>query len=146
MSQLLDERRPGWVKVPDVEPPAESQRAVTLLLTGDGTEEIAFHARFGDEQWFHAAPLGELERFLHDAEDGIASSFQLGDELAVIGPGAEDVSVAIGPYDVSGTVTDWRAVIERERLERVPELEVPAGALASVHHGDRIGFPVTDTD
>lgn len=84
---------------------------------------------------------------MDDAEAGLASSLQLGPELAVVEPGAEDVVVPVGPYELVGSVSDWRTVLNREKEDRVaghPVTGVAAGDDA--YDGERSAFPVVDTD
>lgn len=147
MSELLEERRPGWVGPIDPSMAGDAPaRAVSVTLVGDGLPDMAFEAVLGRARWFEMAKLSDLERFLSDSEDGVASSFELGPELVEIGPGAEDVTVAIGPYELVGSVSDWRAVIERERSEQLTTLKPPVDAEAGSYDGERQPFPVTDTD
>lgn len=147
MSDVLDERRPDWVGGADLGAADRSQpRAVSLTLVVDGQADLAFDAILGDARWFETAKLADLERFLTDAENGMASSFELGSELTVIGPGADDVSVPIGPYELCGSVPEWRAVIDRERSDAVGALERPPDAVPGPYVGSREPFPVLDTD
>ena len=112
-------------------------RAVSLTLVGDLDPELGLTATLGEQRWFVRAPLAAVERFLDDAEAGLASSLQLGPELAV----------PVGPYELVGSVSDWRTVLNREKEDRVaghPVTGVAAGDDA--YDGERSAFPVVDTD
>src|SRR5206468_29819 len=110
MTELIEERRPPWVV--EERPPVdgETTHSVSLTLIGDTEPELTSEARGGDEDWIAAAPLADVERSLADANDGLASSLQLGPELALVEPGADDITVPIGPYELVGSLTDWQVV------------------------------------
>lgn len=139
--------RPSWVLGEAPASPDGVARAVSLTLVGDLDPELGLTATLGEQRWFVRAPLAAVERFLDDAEAGLASSLQLGPELAVVEPGAEDVVVPVGPYELVGSVSDWRTVLNREKEDRVaghPVTGVAAGDDA--YDGERSAFPVVDTD
>jgi hypothetical protein len=147
MSELLRERRPAWVVQ---EPPAadgDTTKSVSLTLIGDTEPELVFEARRGEDTWIVAAPLVEVERFLVDARDGLASSLQLGPELALVEPGSDEATVPVGPFEVVGSLGEWQVVLDREKADR-QALAAPTGEArcSAAFEGKRIAFPVIDTD
>src|SRR4051794_22469229 len=147
MSELLEERRPTWVAQEPVSSDGETTRSVSLALIGDAEPKLVFEARRGEDKWIRAAPLVDVERFLADAQDGLASSLQLGPDLALVQPGADDIAVPLGPFDIVGSLADWHLVLDREKTDPQPE-----SALTSVEkpsapfEGGRSAFAVLDTD
>lgn len=147
MTELLEERRPSWIV--EAQAPSEGEPAefVSLTLTGDADPELVFEARRGESAWIAAAPLADVERFLADASDGLASSLQLGPEIALVDPGAEDLTVPVGPFYVVGSLVDWQVVINREKSDPQPTIVSPSDAgRTAPFDGERRPFPVLDTD
>jgi hypothetical protein len=147
MSELLEERRPPWVV--EERPPSadETTQSVSLTLIGDAEPELVFEARQDDEVWIAATPVADLERFLADARDGLASSLQLGSELALVEPGADDVTVPFGPFNLVGTLADWQVVLDREKADPQPDgAPTRDGHRSTSFEGERRPFAVLDTD
>jgi hypothetical protein len=147
MSELIEERRPSWVV--EATPPRESETTqfVSLTLIGEAEPELVFEARRGEDEWIAAASVADVERFLADAGDGLASSLQLGPKLALVEPGADDVTVPFGPFDLVGSLADWHAVLDREKADRQPAAAT-AGELrpSAGFDGERRPFAVLETD
>jgi hypothetical protein len=144
MTELLDSYRPAWVTAEGEGSPDEESRAVTLTLVGDLDPELGFRATLGDDQWLERVALSDLERFISDVEDGLASSIQVGGDVAAAQPGAEEISVPVGPYELVGSADEWRTVIEREKDDRVDAH--PAANGAGPFTGERAPVRVVDTD
>ena len=75
-----------------------------------------------------------------------ASSVQVGPELALVQPGADDIVVLVGPYELVGILGDWRSIIEREKADRQDGFEPDANARMERFEGERSTFAVLDTD
>jgi hypothetical protein len=120
MSELIEERRPAWVVEERLPSAGELTESVSLTLTADPEPEFVFEARRGEDAWIAGAPLAEVERLLADARDGLASSLQLGPELALVEPGADEVTVPLGPFDLVGSIDDWQTALDREKADPQP--------------------------
>jgi hypothetical protein len=149
MTELLDERRPSWVEDASV-PPAGSkvpahERSLALTLYASPWDSLVFDATAGDERYVTSIPIVDVERFVGDAADGLASSLAIGDEVVEHAPDADELQLPIGPFLVTGDPSDWTAVLARERADTtMPDTgESPIGAAWS---GDREVFPVLDSD
>lgn len=146
MTQLLDERRPPWVTGSAVSPTDATARAISVTLRDGPEPQLRFDARRNGDRWSAAAKLHEVERFLREFEDGLASSVSIGPELAEVQPGDEEIAVPVGPFLLGGSSSDWRTVLEREKLEPQTEGEPTARPDSPRFEGSRLPFPVLETD
>lgn len=146
MTQLLDERRPSWVTGSAAAPADAAPRAVSVTLVDAPKPQLVFDARRNGGRWSATAKLPEVERFLREFEDGLASSVTVGSEVAEVQPGDDEVAVPVGPFLLVGSAADWRSMLEREKLEpRAEESPEPRPASPSFG-GERLPFPVLETD
>jgi hypothetical protein len=91
MTELLDERRPAWV-VPAPGPANEDAGVIASVTVAGQPATMWFEISARGETWVVNTSLEEIERFLTEIEDGLASSVQMGPELAQVEQGADDVS------------------------------------------------------
>jgi plasmid stability protein len=59
--------------------------------------------------------ITELERFVADAADGLASSVTVDGLVVEHAPEAEELQLPVGPFLVTGRTEDWRSVLTREK-------------------------------
>jgi len=57
----------------------------------------------------------------------------------------DELQMPIGPFLATGTIAEWRQLLDRERADALPLSQAPAIGARS-WEGDRIPFPVTNTD
>jgi hypothetical protein len=146
MTDLLDARRPGWVAMgPEA---AADQPVVRSSLTVAGQPaDLWFEATTEAGTWVATTPLADFERLLHDVQDGLGSSLDIGPELVQINQGQEDIVVPIGPVQLTGQLEDWLRVIDREKQDHRPDYEPPSdGAIAEGVAGEAVTLPVLETD
>lgn len=146
MTAVMNARRPSWVGQAAPAATVEDSRAVSLTLTGEVDPVLVFEAELGEERWSASAPLADVERYLTEASDGLASSLQLGPELAEIQPGAEEIMIPVGPFAVLGSAEDWDAVLTREKADPRAGHEPTAQVAELPYPSDRLPFPVLETD
>ena len=145
MTELLDERRPPWV-VSAEEPVGAAQTVSASLTIAGQPAELWFEADAQGVRWAAKAPLEDVERFLTEIEDGLASSLAVEPELAQFNQGDADVVVPIGPVALIGDLADWRTVLKREMGDRRTVYEPPANARTAAYDGDRSTYPVLESD
>ena len=121
MNDLLEGFRPAFVSDAAVAEMREERLVVNIYpAVGGMPRMIEFEARANGSSWMGATPLPDLERFLADLSDGLTAALTVGSEEAMVEGGSDVVEVPIGPFVVSGTLGDWRSMLERE-LADAPE-------------------------
>jgi hypothetical protein len=146
MTELLDTRRPAWVEgVAEKPEAARSEQSLAMTLYAPPWEALVFEATAGGERYVTSLPIDELERFVADAGNGLASSLMLGGEVVEHAPNAEELQLPVGPFLVTGRTEDWRTVLARER----GDVAVPYGGTPPTEPpwtGGRELFSVLDSD
>jgi hypothetical protein len=143
MSSLLESYRPPHLTGTVVEM-AGSSLLLDVTILSDSTEQrfVRFTANVGNGDWSGAVPLADLQRFLSDLEDGHDANLVVGDEVAIVQGGTETLEVPIGPLIVTGTIPEWRDMVERE-LEAVVE-EGDSIATSPAWIGERMPISVVE--
>jgi hypothetical protein len=145
MTDLVASYQPEWVSGETTAEPAV-ERSVSITLYAGPGGQLLFEAVRGQES--HRATVGHaaLERFLQETEDGVATEVAVGGERAVSGPEAEEIRAPVGPFEITGSVAEWRAMLARELEDARPIVDLPPVAPAALFDGDREPFPVSDAD
>lgn len=122
MTDYLETFRPGFLDDAAMTVTASNRLVVNLYTAASETEpaHIEFDATQGGTRWTGITTLAEFERFLSDVEAGLTGGLAVGGEEISVEGGGEVLEVPIGPFVVTGTSTEWRAMLERER-ENAPE-------------------------
>jgi hypothetical protein len=147
MTALLDRFPPSWLAGPGygADPLAGSQLAFTLYHSSWDAGRVLATAKHQQDEWAATFQLSELESALSDASDGILSDITIGGESVPTTLDGDELQIPIGPFLVTGTVSDWRQVIDREGADSLPLSQAPT-VPASPWHSERISFPVTSID
>lgn len=151
MTSLLEEYRPSRLTANDhdVADPAAGE-ALTINIYSSypaGTAgSVVFTAEAGGERWRAAVPLYDFVAFIDDLEAGLAAHLRLGEEVSSVEAGAEIIEVLIGPLRATGTLDDWRKVVERELADTSPPTAVPDIPAPSGWKGERRFFPILDSE
>jgi hypothetical protein len=146
MTALLERYRPSFL---DEEPAASLGSAGQLDITafGDGAAAtLVITAAVDDTRWSATLPVAALEQVLVDMSDGRASALEIGGETASLGVGAEELQIPLGPLVAIGTLEEWCKVMDRELSDARPSDDLPDLAPPPPWHGDRLPFPVLDSD
>ena len=146
MTDLLDRYRPEWVAEPPATEVAGAERAVSVTLYEGPSARLLFEANRDGESFLAAAALDDLERFLADARSQLASTLQIGPEQASTEPEDEEITVPVGPFNLTGSADDWETVLQRERLDARPVAEAPEHVDSERYDGERQAFAVIETD
>lgn len=146
MTSILDKYRPAWVEAEQQVSADQVERSVNLTIMAGppAGPALVFEATLGTEHFVATAQLGEFERFLRDIRENLASSVQVGPVLASLEPEQDDFRVAVGPFDVVGSIDEWEAVLAREKGD-VTQGDTPPEDTPAVT-GDRQEFAVADTE
>ncbi|MET7805015.1 GmrSD restriction endonuclease domain-containing protein [Micromonospora chersina] len=149
MNELLDRFRPAFL---DKEPtgPADPNagRSLDLALYGSRSDggRMVFTAGGEGFSWVGSASIAELEAAVESARiAGIDSDVVIAGESVPVEMIEDSLNVPIGPFLVTGTPEEWRAVFDRERVSARPLSAAPSLNLTP-WVGDRIKFPITSTD
>ena len=115
MTELVSSLRPDWVVgAPSADGGEEIERAVSVTLYAGPQGRLLFEAARGDDRYVASVGHAELERFLRDAADGVAGDLDIGSGQASYEPEQDDLTLPVGPFEITGSIGDWRAMIMRE--------------------------------
>ncbi|MGW5555607.1 GmrSD restriction endonuclease domain-containing protein [Micromonospora sp. NPDC003944] len=149
MNVLLDRFRPEFLdEVPagPADPNAGLSLDLALYESRRDDGQMVFTATGDSISWVGSASVTELEAAIESARiAGIDSDVTIAGESVPVQMMEDSLHVPIGPFLVTGTPEEWRAVFDRERLASQPLSAAPPLAPAA-WSGNRIEFPVTSTD
>lgn len=123
---------------------AERHLDVAIARGTDATTLVQFSATVGPSTWQGRCAVSDLYRFLSDIEDGLTASVQIGNEVVTLEGRSEDLEVPIGPLLVTGSLEEWRAMIDRE-LEAMIEGTFDAAA-SEPWAGERAPLPISEAE
>jgi hypothetical protein len=145
MTQFLDHFRPPKLIAAVAEEPGPSRHLDVTIFRSDGSTMMTrFMANVGNGDWVGIVPLGDIQRFLSDVEDGHAASLAFGEDTVTIPGGAESLEVPVGPLTVTGTLDDWRSMLERELADIVEDGD--PGSASSPWVGERQVIAVIEAE
>jgi hypothetical protein len=148
MTLLLDLYQPSWL--------VDAAAAETDALAGceldftcyesdwDAGQVVATAVR-GDSIWSATMNVNDLSSALDAAGEGLDSDVAVAGQSIPVRLDGEDVQVQIGPFQVTGTVDDWRKLVERARADAQPISQLPATDSAP-WDGQPLPFPVSSVD
>ena len=145
MTAFLESFRPAMLADAVVEAVGPQRHLdVTVFRPDSGETLVRFAASVGPVSWVGETKLSEMYRFLSDVEDGLTASLSLGNEVATVEGASNEIEVPIGPLIVTGSLGEWRAMVERE-LQDLVDGEAPAG-LSPAWSGDRQPITVLEAE
>ena len=151
MTELLDSCRPTQVSTPSeviVDPVAGESLEMSVYssypLSSNG--QVVFVARTRTESWEAAIPLIDLISFVEDLKSGLAANMTIGSDTSEVEAGQETIEVLIGPLRAVGALDEWVKVLDRELGEVAPVDAAPAIRTPSAWEGQRVVFPVLDSE
>jgi hypothetical protein len=148
MTSLLDQFCPAWLReavISPADPLAGSELDFTVYQSDWDAGRVVLTAKHGDIQWTAMISIPDLESAFEAASEGLASDVAVGSETAPVTVDDDGVQIPMGPFIVTGSLEDWRKVLDREQAEALPLSQCPAQE-ASPWVGERVQFPVTNTD
>ncbi|MEV4490690.1 DUF262 domain-containing protein [Micromonospora coxensis] len=148
MNDLLDRFRPAFLDDEDVsQADPNAGFSLELALYGSRSDgRMVFTANGEGISWVGSASMAELEAAIESARiAGIDSDVVIAGESVPVEMIEDSLNVPIGPYLVTGTPEEWRAVFDRERVASQPLSAAPS-LTPTPWAGDRIKFPITSTD
>lgn len=148
MTSLLDDFRPSWLdRLPGGDDEDGDRPTLSLVLYASvwDSGRLVLRAGGAGRAWTGAVGMADLERaVLAAADTGYDSDVEIAAESVPVTVEDDMVTVAIGPYDVGGTVEEWRAVFDREREDTRPLSAAPDVGTAP-WSGERVRFAVADS-
>lgn len=151
MTDLLDSYRPSNVSegAPAAEDPTSGDQLTLSVVTDthdpmDGI--LVLSAARDGSIWQGVVPMSEFDQILADLENGLASQIELAGEATTFSADAESVEIPIGPLLVTGSIEEWRMVMEREYVEAVIVDQLPSVESSAAWSGDRTHFSVVASE
>ena len=125
ITELLgSDSRPSYLASAQTLPP-QAGSVQLLSFTGFADEEFSVlvaQASLNGREWSGTIDTAELEAALKAAESGLASDVTVGGEAAPMMVNEEMATLRVGPCLVSGSLDEWRTLIE-DTLEDAQPLE-----------------------
>jgi hypothetical protein len=150
MTELLERFRPkGLTAAVPFDDPATGERLTLQAFGSDGGDEDAIlrlEAFANGDLWAGEIPLRDFISFVGDLEDGNPSGFDVGGDYTAASGVDDGVEIPVGPLLVTGTIRDWREVLDRELMELSPLGEKPPLQLTKQSEGDPRPFPILDSE
>lgn len=124
MTAFVDSYRPPSLVGAALDLVGEPRRLDITVLKNRADRRVArFTATLGVERWTGSVSLAELQRFLDDVENGNTANLPVGEEVANVRGGQDTLEVPIGPFVVTGTLPEWRAMVDRELSSAIDEYD-----------------------
>jgi hypothetical protein len=145
MTDLLDSLRPSDMADDRPIEPTGERLAVSIYDPGaDDPKIIEFAAEVDAGSWSGRVPLHELQRFLSDVDDGLTGGLELGEEVVLVEGVNDRIDIPVGPFLVSGTISEWRSMVERELAQIINAH--PTREPSPRWQGERIPIAVLDSE
>jgi hypothetical protein len=148
MTELLDKFCPAWLRdaviAPD-DPLAGSQLDFTAYQSDWDAGRIVATAKHNGTERIAAITVPDLEAAFDAASEGLDSDLTIGGESTPVHIDDDGVQIPLGPFIATGTLDDWRNVLDRERADALPLSQCPA-VVTEPWLGERLQFPVTNID
>ncbi|WP_158842771.1 GmrSD restriction endonuclease domain-containing protein [Saccharothrix deserti] len=147
MTGLFDRFRPAWLAPADesVDPMSGSVLEFVLHDNPAGEDVLFATARNADTTWSATMSATELDDAITAATAGVDGDLVVAGESVPVRVDDDTIEIPIGPFLVTGTASEWRKVLDREREDaRTMADFVEPGSAA--WDGERLPFPVTSVD
>lgn len=107
---------------------------------------VLFEARKGPDHWIAGVPLIDLLSFVEDLETGHAAHITIGADTSIVQAGEETIVVHVGPLSATGTLEEWRKVLDRELGDVYAKGDGPEIRTPPPWEGGRTDFPILDSE
>jgi hypothetical protein len=149
ITEFLESFRPPFLRAGrTVEAPRE--RLTVTLYMGPEIEParraMEFRAHSDGTEWVGVTKLAEFQRFLSDLDDGLSAALEISGETVMAEGGTERLEFPIGPFLVTGTMDEWRAMVEREIQTAVEVASMPVLLPSPAWTAQRSPFPIAETE
>lgn len=148
MTDLLDQYCPPWLRetvITGADPLAGAELDFTVYKSDWDAGRIVATAKHNGNQWQAVIGLPDLESAIEAASEGLASDVPVGGDPCPVTVDEDGAQIPIGPFLVTGTVDDWRALLVREQAETLPLSQCPVIDTSPWTAG-RLQFPVANID
>lgn len=146
MTDFLDAFRPALLAAGPAMQPPQSRLIVNVYSRARTSEEavLEFRADHDSTTWIGTASLADVNRFLADAEAGLAAGLPIDGDVVTVEGGQDVLEAPIGPFLITGTVDEWRAMVARE-VAHVTDIGEPA-APSGPWSGERTPVAVAEAE
>lgn len=147
MTNLINKFKPDWLdaEAGAADPISGSVLEFVLYDNPTGRDVLVATARGDGVNWSGVIDADELNDVLVAAGSGVDGDLAVANENVPVRVDDDLIEIPIGPFLVTGTVTEWWKVLEQERGDAQPITTLPTPACVR-WDGDRIAFPVTSID
>jgi hypothetical protein len=149
MTQLINRFRPSWLD--EVAPTASDdlEGCVVEFIQFDSSwdePKMLVHAQDHDVEWRALLSASALEEAIAQAESNIATDLEAAGQQLAVRADNESIEMELGPFLVTGTAAEWKAMLERERHDVRPLSQAPTLPDVPAWDGRRRRFPVTASE
>ncbi|RKS73196.1 hypothetical protein BZB76_3886 [Actinomadura pelletieri DSM 43383] len=151
MTELLDRFRPSWLdqSADRVEQQPGCSLRFELYRSSWDIGRMVATAKGDDPEltfeWTGSFVFDDLVTAIDQADNGTDGDIEIAGEPAPVRVENDTVEIAVGPYLVTGTITAWREMMEREEQDARPLSELPEFEEIPWTE-DRLPFPVTSVE
>jgi len=149
MTQLLNRFRPVWLDEAASEPSDDLDDCSLVLTRFESSwdePKLLIEARDHEDEWRAMLEANAVDEAITQAQDGISTDLETGAQQVAVRAENGSVEIELGPFVVTGAVTEWTTILERERSDTRPLSEAPPAVAPSVWEGTRRRFPVTSSE
>ncbi|GAA3458843.1 DUF262 domain-containing protein [Saccharothrix longispora] len=147
MTGLLERFRPSWLP-PSSESTNPLSGAVLEFEWYDnpiGDDVLLARARTNEGTWSGTMSAADLGDVVAAAEAGVDGDLAIAGESTPVRVQDELLEIPVGPFVVTGTLPEWRKVLDRERGDARPVAALTEPG-TDRWKGEQLIFPVTSVD
>lgn len=150
MTALLDDYRPAFLDAVAAEPVTESHTSLSIQAYGTPTDMtgtvIVFDAVADGDGRQYTVSHQTIQDALDDLADGLGTEVTIAGDVVAVSADAEQLALPLAPLLVTGSIEEWRKVIDREIGDMFPAEELPEVPGFLAWQGELTEFPVMDSD
>jgi hypothetical protein len=147
MTALFERFRPTWL--PSASESTDPLSGAVLEFewydNNTGYDILLARARASGATWSGTMSAADLQDVVTAAEAGVDGDLVIAGESTPIRVQDELLEIPIGPFVVTGTLPEWRKVLDRERDDARPVAALTEPG-ADRWEGEQLIFPVTSVD
>jgi hypothetical protein len=150
MTEILDDFAPPSVIGEEVITDPSAAEHLELAAFGDSASDpnarLVFAAVSNGHRWEGATSFRDFALFINDLENGYSAAFGVDGDPIELESGVDAIELPVGPLLVTGTLEEWRTVLDREIQQIAPLEELPSVDSPAPWTGSRCRFPVLDSE
>nr|WP_221380245.1 DUF262 domain-containing protein [Actinoplanes polyasparticus] len=149
MTDLINQFRPKWLDDVAVSTGDDLEGCALEFVRFESSwddPKLYVHAQDHGVEWKALLSANALDNAVADAEANISTDLDVSGQQVAVRSDNDVLQIELGPFLVTGTAADWKAVLERERADVQPLSQAPALLDIPAWDGPRRRFPVTASD